>query len=126
MLGILDDLFWLCVRVSWILCPLPPPIGTTHRNIFRLYALDAYLAFPAADRTAQAMAGHTLAETEFATTSRRQILFLCGSFTHGNSKKTENDQHDQGGCIKPCSIPGNHDDDTCQERSTCLADIHDG
>lgn len=50
-----------------------PPIGTTHRYIFRFYALDSYLALPTADRTAidQAMAGHTLAEAEFITTFRR-------------------------------------------------------
>lgn len=50
-----------------------PPIGTTHRYIFRLYALDSSLTLPTADREAtdQAMAGHILAETEFITTLKR-------------------------------------------------------
>lgn len=50
-----------------------PPIGTIHRYIFRLYALDLYLALPTADRAAidQALAGHTIAKTEFITTFGR-------------------------------------------------------
>jgi Raf kinase inhibitor-like YbhB/YbcL family protein len=53
--------------------PCPPPIGSTHRYIFHLYALDLYLPLPTADRAAidQAMAGHILAKTEFTTTFRR-------------------------------------------------------
>jgi Raf kinase inhibitor-like YbhB/YbcL family protein len=53
--------------------PPCPPIGSTHRYIFRLYALDIYLALPNADRAAitEAMNGHTLAKTEFATTVKR-------------------------------------------------------
>lgn len=53
--------------------PACPPLGSTHRYIFRLYALDIYPALPSADRAAidQAMAGHILAKTEFITTFRR-------------------------------------------------------
>lgn len=50
-----------------------PPVGSTHRYIFRLYALDMYLALPNADRAAinQALADHTIAKTEFITTFKR-------------------------------------------------------
>jgi Raf kinase inhibitor-like YbhB/YbcL family protein len=50
-----------------------PPLGSTHRYIFRLYALDIYLALPTADRAAidKALAGHTLEKTEFITTFKR-------------------------------------------------------
>jgi Raf kinase inhibitor-like YbhB/YbcL family protein len=53
--------------------PPCPPVGSTHRYIFRLYALDIYPALPTADRAAidQAMAGHTLAKTEFITTFKQ-------------------------------------------------------
>lgn len=53
--------------------PPCPPIGSTHRYIFHLYALDLYLALPTADRAAidQAMAGHMLAKTDFTTTFKR-------------------------------------------------------
>jgi len=53
--------------------PCPPPLGSTHRYIFRLYALDLYLALPTADRAKidEALAGHTIAKTEFITTFRR-------------------------------------------------------
>ena len=53
--------------------PPCPPIGPTHRYIFHLYALDIYLDLPTADRAAidEALAGHTLAKTEFMTTFRR-------------------------------------------------------
>jgi hypothetical protein len=52
--------------------PCPPP-GSTHRYIFRLYALDIYPALPTADRAAidQVLAGHTIAKTEFSTTFMR-------------------------------------------------------
>lgn len=52
--------------------PCPPP-ASTHRYIFRLYALDEVLVLPAADRAAidRALAGHTVAETEFLTTVSR-------------------------------------------------------
>lgn len=53
--------------------PPCPPIGSTHRYIFHLYAVDIYLALPTADRAAidQALNGHTLAKTEFTTTFKR-------------------------------------------------------
>jgi Raf kinase inhibitor-like YbhB/YbcL family protein len=53
--------------------PPCPPIGSTHRYFFRLYALDTYLALPTADRAAidQALNGHTIAKTEFITTFKR-------------------------------------------------------
>ena len=53
--------------------PPCPPLGSTHRYIFRLYALDLYLALPTADRAAidQALAGQTIAKTEFITTFSR-------------------------------------------------------
>lgn len=52
--------------------PCPPP-GSTHRYIFRLYALDDVLVLPAADRTTidKALTGHTVARTEFLTTVSR-------------------------------------------------------
>jgi phosphatidylethanolamine-binding protein (PEBP) family uncharacterized protein len=44
-----------------------------HRYIFRLYAVDIYLALPTANRGAidQALNGHTLTKTEFTTTFKR-------------------------------------------------------
>jgi len=53
--------------------PPCPPIGSTHRYIFRLYAADITLALPTADRAAidQALIGHILAKTEFTTTFTR-------------------------------------------------------
>ena len=53
--------------------PPCPPIGSTHRYIFRLYALDLYLTLPTADRAKidEALAGHTIAKTEFITTFSR-------------------------------------------------------
>ena len=53
--------------------PPCPPVGSAHRYIFRLYAADIYLALPTADRAAieQALAGHTIAKTEFITTFTR-------------------------------------------------------
>jgi Raf kinase inhibitor-like YbhB/YbcL family protein len=50
-----------------------PPIGSTHRYIFRLYAADLYFTLPTADRAAidLALADHTIAKTEFITTFRR-------------------------------------------------------
>ncbi len=49
--------------------PPCPPAGTVHRYVFRLYALDSLIGLPDADRNAidQAIAGHTLAETDFTT-----------------------------------------------------------
>lgn len=53
--------------------PPCPPIGSTHRYFFHLYAVDMYLALPTADRAAidQVLAGHTIAKTEFITTFGR-------------------------------------------------------
>jgi Raf kinase inhibitor-like YbhB/YbcL family protein len=53
--------------------PPCPSIGSTHRYIFRLYALDLYLTLPTADRAAidQALASQTIAKTEFITTFTR-------------------------------------------------------
>jgi Raf kinase inhibitor-like YbhB/YbcL family protein len=52
--------------------PCPPP-GSTHRYIFRLYALDEILVLPTADRAAidTALSGHTITRTEFLTTVSR-------------------------------------------------------
>lgn len=53
--------------------PVCPPIGTTHRYIFRLYAVDQEIALPTATRDSidQALDGHTLATTEISTTFSR-------------------------------------------------------
>ena len=53
--------------------PPCPPIGTTHRYVFRLYAVDMDITQPAADRESidWALTGHTIAQTEFTTTFRR-------------------------------------------------------
>ena len=53
--------------------PPCPPIGTTHRYVFRLYAVDMDITQPTADRDSidWALTGHTIAKTEFTTTFRR-------------------------------------------------------
>lgn len=53
--------------------PPCPPIGATHRYVFRLFAVDTEIAQPTADRKSidEALAGHTLAKTEFVTTFKR-------------------------------------------------------
>ena len=53
--------------------PPCPPIGTTHRYVFRLYAVDMDITQPTADRESidWALTGHTIAKTEFTTTFRR-------------------------------------------------------
>ncbi|MCX6684894.1 MAG: YbhB/YbcL family Raf kinase inhibitor-like protein [Methanoregula sp.] len=53
--------------------PPCPPIGTTHRYIFRLYAVDMDITQPTADRDSidWALTGHTIATTEFTTTFKR-------------------------------------------------------
>jgi len=53
--------------------PACPPVGSTHRYIFRIYASDQYLSLPTADRAAidDALAGHTIATTAFMTTFTR-------------------------------------------------------
>jgi len=53
--------------------PPCPPIGTTHRYIFSLYAVDMDITQPTADRESidWALQGHTIAKTEFSTTLKR-------------------------------------------------------
>lgn len=53
--------------------PACPPIGTTHRYVFRLYAVDMDITQPTADRDSidWALTGHTLAKTELTTTVTR-------------------------------------------------------
>lgn len=53
--------------------PPCPPVGTTHRYIFWLYAVDMDIIRPTADRDSidQALQGHTIAKTGFLTTFRR-------------------------------------------------------
>ena len=53
--------------------PPCPPIGTTHRYVFRLYAVDMDITQPTADRESidWALTGHTIAQTEFTTTFKR-------------------------------------------------------
>jgi hypothetical protein len=53
--------------------PPCPPIGTTHRYVFRLYAVDMDISQPTADRDSidWALTGHTIAKTEFTTTFKR-------------------------------------------------------
>ncbi len=52
--------------------PCPPP-GSTHRYIFRLYAVDMDITQPTADRDSidWALNGHTLEKTEFSTIVNR-------------------------------------------------------
>ena len=53
--------------------PPCPPIGSSHRYVFRLYAVDMDITQPTADRESidWALTGHTLAQTEFTTTFKR-------------------------------------------------------
>jgi len=53
--------------------PPCPPIGSSHRYVFRLYAVDMDITQPTADRESidWALTGHTIAKTEFTTTFRR-------------------------------------------------------
>ena len=53
--------------------PPCPPIGTTHRYVFRLYAVDMDISQPTADRESidWALTGHTIAATEFTTKFKR-------------------------------------------------------
>jgi Raf kinase inhibitor-like YbhB/YbcL family protein len=53
--------------------PPCPPIGTTHRYVFMLYAVDMDITQPIADRDSidWALTGHTIAKTEFTTTFKR-------------------------------------------------------
>jgi hypothetical protein len=52
--------------------PPCPPVRTTHRYIFRLYAVDMDITLPTADRDFldRALTGHMIATTEFITTFR--------------------------------------------------------
>jgi len=53
--------------------PPCPPIGSTHRYVFRLYAVDMDITQPTANRDSidWALTGHTIAKTEFVTSFRR-------------------------------------------------------
>ena len=53
--------------------PPCPPIGATHKYVFRLYAVDMDITQPTADRDSidWAMTGHTIAKAEFPTTVTR-------------------------------------------------------
>jgi Raf kinase inhibitor-like YbhB/YbcL family protein len=53
--------------------PPCPPIGSSHRYVFRLYAVDMDITQPTADRDSidWALTGHTIAQTEFTTTFKR-------------------------------------------------------
>jgi hypothetical protein len=53
--------------------PPCPSIGTTHRYVFRLYAVDMDISQPTANRESidWALTGHTIASTEFTTTFKR-------------------------------------------------------
>lgn len=53
--------------------PPCPPIGSTHRYVFRLYAVDMDISQPAANRESvdTALIGHTLGKSEFVTSFGR-------------------------------------------------------
>jgi Raf kinase inhibitor-like YbhB/YbcL family protein len=53
--------------------PPCPPVGTTHRYVFRLYAVDMDITQPTADRDSidWALTGHTISETKVMTTFKR-------------------------------------------------------
>lgn len=53
--------------------PPCPPVGTTHRYVFRLYAVDMAISQPTADRASidWALSGHTLGEAQVTTTFTR-------------------------------------------------------
>jgi len=57
---------------SRVIIPLPSG-RTSHRYVFRLYAVDMDITQPTADRDSidWALTGHTLAKTEFTTTFKR-------------------------------------------------------
>jgi Raf kinase inhibitor-like YbhB/YbcL family protein len=50
-----------------------PPIGASHRYVFRMYAVDMDITQPTADRESidWALTGHTIAKTELLTTFKR-------------------------------------------------------
>jgi len=53
--------------------PPCPPVGTTHRYVFRLYAVDMAISQPTADRSSidWALDGHTLGKAQVTTTFKR-------------------------------------------------------
>ncbi len=53
--------------------PPCPPVGKTHRYVFRLYAVDMTISQPTADRASidWALDGHTLGKAEVTTTFKR-------------------------------------------------------
>jgi len=53
--------------------PPCPPVGTTHRYVFRLYAVDMAISQPTADRSSidWALDGHTLGKAQVTTTFTR-------------------------------------------------------
>jgi Raf kinase inhibitor-like YbhB/YbcL family protein len=53
--------------------PPCPPVGSTHRYVFRLYAVDMDINQPTADRDSidWALTGHTIAETDVITVFKR-------------------------------------------------------
>lgn len=53
--------------------PVCPPIGTTHRYVFRLYAVDMDITQPTAGRDSidWALEGHTISRTVVTTTFKR-------------------------------------------------------
>jgi Raf kinase inhibitor-like YbhB/YbcL family protein len=53
--------------------PPCPPVGATHRYVFRLYALDAEISQPTADRASidTALSGHILGKIEVVSSFRR-------------------------------------------------------
>jgi Raf kinase inhibitor-like YbhB/YbcL family protein len=53
--------------------PPCPPVGTTHRYLFRLFAIDMDITQPTADRESidMALQGHTIAKADFLTTFKR-------------------------------------------------------
>jgi Raf kinase inhibitor-like YbhB/YbcL family protein len=53
--------------------PVCPPFGSTHRYVFRLYAVDMDITQPTANRESidSALSAHTIAKTEFLTIFKR-------------------------------------------------------
>jgi Raf kinase inhibitor-like YbhB/YbcL family protein len=53
--------------------PPCPPVGSIHRYVFRLYAVDTDITLPTVNRSFldDALSGHTLAETDFVTLFKR-------------------------------------------------------
>ena len=53
--------------------PPCPPVGSTHRYVFRLYAVDKDITLPTVNRSSvdDALSGHTIRETDFVTLFKR-------------------------------------------------------